>query len=217
PVMQNDYYDLRTPGRFVKKPSEVYLNVSGSSDSRKKLWVSYYLGYAKRPLFPDNPYYRTDGGIRYRFSKKLTISYNIYRQDERNQVGYAFLRELNGDPIIGFRHNLETISVLNGIYNFTPRLNLSIRVRHYWNMVHYNSFYNVDYNGNYIPRPFIADQDQNYNVFNLDAFFTWDFKPGSRMIIGWKNWLGNSYSVNGIKYINYANILVETVAMSLGY
>ena len=216
PVMQNDYFDLRTPGRYVKKPSEIYFNANGSTDSRKKLWISYFVGYAVRPQDEQNPYYRTDFGIRYRFSKKLTISYNIYRQDEKNQVGYAFLRETTGDPIIGYRRNLETISIVNGTYNFTPQLYLSVRVRHYWNMVHYNSFYNVDYNGNAIPRAFIPDQDQNYNVFNLDAFFTWDFRPGSRMIVGWKNWLGNSYGIDGIKYNNYTDNLGQTLAISHG-
>ncbi len=35
--------------------------------------------------------------------------------------------------------------------------------------------------------------DQNFNVFNVDAFYTWDFRPGSRVILGWKNWLGEEY------------------------
>jgi hypothetical protein len=44
----------------------------------------------------------------------------------------------------------------------------------------------------------------NYNAFNLDVFYTWDFRLGSRLIIGWKNWLGKDYeytlSPNSYKY-----------------
>ena len=126
------------------------------------------------------------------------------------------MREPNGDPIIGYRRYLETVSVLNGIYNFTPQLNLSVRVRHYWNRVHYNKFFDVDDNGYAIPRGFISGQDENYNVFNLDAFFTWDFRPGSRVILGWKNWIGDSYGIDGAKYENYTRNLGQTLAISHG-
>jgi len=29
------------------------------------------------------------------------------------------------------------------------------------------------------------------NLFNVDAFLTWDFRLGSRVILGYKNWLGD--------------------------
>ena len=28
-------------------------------------------------------------------------------------------------------------------------------------------------------------------MFNLDAFVTWDFRLGSRLVLGYKNWLGD--------------------------
>lgn len=109
---------------------------------------------------------------------------------EENQLGYAFLRESWGDPIAGFRDNRDFTSVLSGIYNFTPRINLTLRTRHYWNKVNYKSFHNVDDDGLLTSRPFINGNDDNVNFFNLDAFLTWDFRLGSRLILGYKNWLG---------------------------
>lgn len=85
-------------------------------------------------------------------------------------MGYAFQRETNGEPIIGYRRYLETESVLSGIYNFTSRLNLTMRARHYWNEVSYKKFLNVAQDGSHLKRAFIPDQDENYNLFNLDAF-----------------------------------------------
>ncbi len=38
---------------------------------------------------------------------------------------------------------------------------------------------------------FGSSLDQNVNIFNLDAFLTWDFRLGSRIILGHKNWLGD--------------------------
>ena len=46
-----------------------------------------------------------------------------------------------------------------------------------------------------LSRSFISGRDENFNVFNIDAFLTWDFRLGSRLIIGYKNWLGNDEQV----------------------
>ena len=74
----------------------------------------------------------------------------------------------------------------------------------------------MDANGNYVPRAFISGQDENYNVFNIDAFFTWDFRLGSRLILGWKNWLGNEYGVDGTVHKSYLNNLGNTFNISHG-
>ncbi|MBD0332933.1 MAG: hypothetical protein ICV66_09770, partial [Chitinophagaceae bacterium] len=111
--------------------------------------------------------------------------------------------EVNNDPIAGFRDYTESVSVVSGTYNFSSRLNLTFRSRHYWNKVNYNSFYRVNNIGDLIPRAFITGKDENYNAYNLDAFFTWDFRLGSRIIAGWKNWLGNDSFIDGNLYDNY--------------
>nr|HQV05946.1 DUF5916 domain-containing protein [Chitinophagaceae bacterium] len=84
----------------------------------------------------------------------------------------------------------DITSVLSGIYNFSPRLNLTLRARHYLSRLKFNRFANVDQNGEPIPRAGNAHFD-NFNIFNLDAFLTWDFSLGSRLVVGYKNWLGD--------------------------
>jgi hypothetical protein len=74
----------------------------------------------------------------------------------------------------------------------------------------------VDINGNHIPRAFIYGRDENYNLFNSDAFITWEFRPGSRLIAGWKNWIGNPYGVNGTRNNNYLNNLGESFNVNHG-
>lgn len=194
PFASHDYFELRTPNRFLEKPAFHYISTEGSTDSRKKLFVNYLFGFSHAEV-EDGNYYLSNIGVRYRFSNRFTLGLTLYREDEKNQIGYAFLREPDGSPIIGYRRNLQTSTVLNGIYNFTSRLNITLRTRHYWNQVQYNGFYNLAQDGTHIKRAFIAGQDENYNLFNVDAFLTWDFRPGSRVIVGYKNWLGDPYAV----------------------
>ena len=49
----------------------------------------------------------------------------------------------------------------------------------------------MDSKGELTNRPFINNWNDNVNIFNLDAFLTWDFRLGSRLIVGYKNWLGD--------------------------
>jgi hypothetical protein len=149
--------------------------------------------------------------MRYRFSDRFSLSLSVQREDDQTQIGYAFLRDPPEEPIIGYRRNLQTTTLLNGIYNFTPRLNLSLRTRHYWNEVRYRQFFTVAKDGSHQLRSFIEGRDENYNLFNVDAFLTWDFRLGSRMIVGYKNWLGNPFGViSGPNYFHNLKSLFNT-------
>ncbi len=188
PVWANDFFELRTPGRALRLPPNYYLEISGSSDSRKKLYWRYNLTLARAPQF-DNDYILFGSGLRFRFSNRFLLELQSDSKLEENQLGYAFVREPNGSPLVGFRRNQEVTNLLTGIYHFAYRLNLSLRVRHYWNQVTYSSFHRVDARGDIFPHPFLTGRDDNVNLFNVDAFLTWDYRLGSRLIVGYKNWL----------------------------
>jgi hypothetical protein len=190
PIDNHDYFELRTDGRYLTYPLNIYTSVNGSTDSRKKLFVRFSGIAARSPEFNNNLF---GGGLgfRYRFSNKFSLDIQLDVNKETNNLGYAFIRETNDEPIVGFRDVKTNTTVLTGIYNFNSRLNLSLRARHYWNEVDYISFHNVDSKGNLTNRPFINNWNDNVNIFNLDAFLTWDFRLGSRLIIGYKNWLGD--------------------------
>ena len=195
PGWEHNYFELRTDGRYLSYPTNYILGGEGSTDSRKKLFIRYGATYAHAPKF-DNIYTYLNLGFRYRFSNKFSLDLQTNSSFEENQLGYAFIRDPNGEPVVGFRDNRDFTSVLSGIYNFTSKLNLTLRARHYWNKVNYISFHNVDAKGYLLPRTFIPGQDENVNIFNLDAFLTWDFRPGSKFIVGYKNWLGEEEVVN---------------------
>lgn len=211
PTWQNDFFDLRTQGKFLKKVPFAFLGVEGSSDSRKRLFGRWGVGFAESEAIKSDAYYFLRGGVRYRFNDRFSLDVNLNRTHDNGQFGFAFIRETNGDPIIGRRKNIDFTTLINGIYNFTPRMNLTLRARHYWSRVRYVSFFNVKDDGYWADRAFIPGRDQNVNIWNLDMFYTWDFNYGSRLIIGWKNWLGNDFQLNGERFNNYAKNFAQVL------
>jgi hypothetical protein len=201
PSWQNDFYELRTPGRVLKRPSFFYFNVNGSSDSRKRFFFRYNAGYSQSAL-ENSPYFNYILGGRYRFSNRFSLDLDVAQQHDEAQLGFAS-RDAMGEPVVGIRNYIDISSILSGIYNFTPRMNLTLRARHYWSQVLYKSLYDVQPDGHFTLRPFISGLNQNFNIFNLDAFITWDFRLGSRIILGYKNWLGDDEFLNGSVYHNY--------------
>lgn len=216
PLWQKNYFELRTPGRYLRQVPWGFLRLSGSSDSRKRLFFRYSLGFAESVDIKNDPYIVTNPGIRYRFSDRFSMDIDWRLQDDRGQFGYAFLREPNGDPIIGRRRNRDVTTLITGIYNFTSRMNITLRARHYWNKVEYASFHNVSADGWYLDRAFIPGQDQNFNAWNVDVFYTWDFNYGSRFVVGWKNWLANDFPVDGSRYKTYWGNAARVLASPQG-
>ena len=207
PVWQQDYFELRTPGRMMKKTPYWYVGASGSSDSRKRFFVRYLAGFAESPL-PNDPYFTFQIAPRYRFSEHFSLDIDVISTRDYGNYGYAY-RDASGEPIAGRRQATSLSAIVNGIYNFSSRMNFSLRARHYWSQVIYNNFYYVGADGNLLPHAFVNGKDQNFNAFNLDMFYTWDFSYGSKLIIGYKNWLGNDFPINGINYKNYTGNLQQ--------
>ncbi len=199
PFWYNDYFELQTPGKILKRSPYYSVFVSGSSDSRKKLFVSWNLGFAEGPL-PNDPYNAVTLGARYRFGDKFTIEASIRRRHDNGQWGLtnngkSFIFDNTGEPVLSRRKYTDVTSILSGTYNFTSRMNLTFRARHYWNKIENTNLYYSNPDGYWTERFDLkpSDYNANYNVFNLDVFYTWDFSLGSKIIIGYKNWLGNDY------------------------
>lgn len=202
PFTINNFYELRVPGRVVKLNPYTYFEISGSSDSRKKLFASYLLGYGNYMQISEDGYIETELGARFRFSPKLSVELNAGRVSDKGNIGFAFF-EAPQVPIIGRRDITEFITAVKAIYNFKARMNLNFRLRHYWSKVHYVQMFGVAENGDWLPHDFAEGYDENFNAFNIDLFFTWDFRPGSKLILSWKNGLGPETNLNGDAYPHY--------------
>ncbi|MEP6749389.1 MAG: DUF5916 domain-containing protein [Bacteroidota bacterium] len=215
PFWFNDYFELQTPGKMLKRSPYYSVFVSGSSDSRKRLFISWNIGFAEGPL-PNDPYNAVTLGARYRFSDKFTIEASVRRRHDNGQWGLAnngkiFIFDNADEPVLARRKFTDVTSILSGTYNFTSRMNLTFRARHYWNKLENTGLYNILPDGYWAERFDLqaSDYNANYNIFNLDVFYTWDFSLGSKIILGYKNWLGNDYlnAIDGTKNRLYTNNL----------
>ncbi|MGZ3998658.1 MAG: DUF5916 domain-containing protein, partial [Flavisolibacter sp.] len=210
--VQHDYFVL---GRaleniFVNRPAWGFVELEGSTDSRKRLFFSYDWKQGQFFNADDKSYYSCDFGLRYRFSNKVSMSVSHQQEAETNYIVNSGLKETNGTPIVGFVDFRDFTTTFSGIYNLTPKLNLNFRLRHNWSNVPYRSFADVDNEGNTIPRAFIPGLNENVNFFNVDAFLSWDFKLGCNLTAGFKNWIGDNLAVDGIKYSRYLNNFTKT-------
>ncbi len=213
PAWTNDYFELRTPGRVMKKTPYGFFALGGGTDSRKKLFVNYFLGFADLSPIKNDPFYLTEISLRYRFSPKFSIDISEERQDDKGNFGWVTFEENTGEPIIGLRRFLQLTSTMNAVYNFKARMSLNMRIRHYWSNVHYLSFYDVKEDGFYALREFREGYDRNFNLFNMDMFYSWDFRLGSRLLITWKNALGPDASIDGMMYNQYLNNFKQTFSI----
>lgn len=213
---QHDYFVLGFPiNKYARRPAYGYLSAEGNTDSRKKFLFNYFLLLADFFNAPEKDYHIAEAGMRYRFNNKFTVDISHRHEGETDYIVSAG-REVNNEPIIAFVDFKDVTSVLSGVYSFTPRINLTLRGRHYWSQVLYRRFANVDNKGNPVDRAFMAGRDQNINIFNVDAFFTWDFRLGSRIILGYKHALGDYEVVDGTRYRKYVNNFLQTFTMRHG-
>jgi hypothetical protein len=216
PRWYNDFFEMQTPSSLFQTPrqplkrSPYYsLFIDGRTDNRKALIVSWLIGGAEGPLRND-PFYALQCAVRYRFSDRLMLELSYRRQYDNGQFGYAFVRDaVTSAPILARRKYADVTTIFSGVYNFTNRMNITFRARHFWNNLQNTNLYNIQHDGYWTERTDLspARYNVNYNAFNLDVFYTWDFRLGSRLILGWKNWLARDYEyyINGYSYKNYTS------------
>lgn len=203
PLWSNDFFELRTPKRVLKRPAQYFLNVTGSSDSRKKLFLNYSAESGITSL-PDPPYYGFTLGATYKFNDRFQMNAEGHLDKDEANYGYAFRNvNYNSMPILGQRTVKTDYSVLSAAYAVNALMNLTIRLRHYWSSVVYHHFYDVKEDGFWTERSFSPGYNFNFNTFNIDMFYTWDFLPGSRITLSWKNALGADVYLDETQYRTY--------------
>jgi hypothetical protein len=196
PLGDVSFYDLGEGYRLKYQPY-AYVGFEGSSDSRKRLFFGYNSGYGNN--FGNNWTY-IDGvyTLRYNFTDKLSVRTALNFTLNHAVVGNTFTTNTIGEPLIGYRHNNEYTWETSVKYNFNPNFSINGRFRHYNSFLIYKQFYDIDALGNWEGKeiPFVDGLDENFNLQNLDVFVNWIFKPGSRFVFSYKQWLNDQYIIN---------------------
>ncbi len=182
---QHDYYEPRIAGRFFKTPSSWQIGTFTETNNAKK--YSAYVEFAGRWA---NVYggatYDLSTRNSYRFNNKLTISFNFNPQFRSNVLGFATL--VNDSSIFARRQQYTVENIFNVKYNFTNKMGLTFRARHYWSKVQNKEYFNLNTDGGLTPIAGVStNPNYNVNYFNIDMVYTWQFALGSFLNIVWKN------------------------------
>ncbi|MBI3503031.1 MAG: carbohydrate binding family 9 domain-containing protein [Bacteroidetes bacterium] len=185
PIKNNyDFYQPRTIGRYYVYSSNYGYGTYFSTDSRKAFHLSGSVG---KVIFNERNRNSVEFSLspRYRFNDKFNMTYSYWQGNDADDVG--FVDNVNDTIIFGVRNVFTKTNTIEGNYLFTPRMSLSLRVRHYWSQVKYSSYFALNDIGKDSPTSYNTSNDINFNAFNIDLAFTWQFHPGSEISIVWKN------------------------------
>ena len=183
---KNDFYEPRLAGRVFRDKGRFNINTFWNSNEAKKISWGGALSSGLGGVFNRTKFdYNLFGKIR--FNSKFSVEQMINVSNVWNQSGYAAL--LNDTVIFSRRNVITTENVLNIKYNFTNKMGLSLRARHYWSKVAPLQFYELDKYGDLQKptNPFTKNVQQNYNFLSVDMVYTWQFAQGSFVNIVWKN------------------------------
>lgn len=189
---RNDFYEPRVVGRVFREKSRMNLNLFLESNYAKKFSWGGNLSTGRGGVFNRT---RIDYGVfwKYRFSSKFSVDHQLNLENSKNQAGYA---DIVGADIFFSRRDLTVReNVVNLKYNFTNRMGLSLRARHYWSKVNPKEFFVLDQYGDLQKpaSPFTGNVKQNYNFLSFDMVYTWQFAQGSFINVVWKNIGENFY------------------------
>ncbi len=201
----NDFFESRN-GQIFKGWTDWFIDGWFETNNAKKYALYMEAFYVKRSLFGSERY-NLNFNNRYRFNNKITVSLGTNLMPQNDNVGYA---GTEGANVIFGRRDIKNIeNVLNFKYSFNDKMNINTRIRYYWIEVNYNEFFTLQTNGKLAKNTtFNQDVNQNYNVFNIDAVYTWQFAPGSFINIVWKNFAEDFNRTTGDSYFkNYQNTM----------
>ena len=242
PVNAHDFFEPRTSdfSRYFQAPKNYSLGGFISTDYAKKF--AFDLGFTYR-LYDQ----RSQNGLdaffnpRFRINDRVSIIWQITSGIKANYPNFVYPNSVSvgygGVPsnaiIFGERQQLEIQNTPTLKWNFNHLMGLNIRLRHYWTRVNYVRYYELGQKGELNPTTYrgidaanVSLHNTNFNLFNIDANFTWRFAPGSDVILNLKqnvagansdvahdyffnasrlfdNPIQNSFSVKVIYFVDY--------------
>jgi len=181
----NDFYEPRNTGYSFRTPRRIQFNPWFETNATKKYYLreDYFVGI--RSLF-NSPNHQLILSQRYRFSDKFSLGHDLLYNPAINDAGYYGMEQ---SDILFSRRDVKTIENIFSVkYSFSNKSGLTFRARHYWSKVYVKELYDLHDDGSISPtiHSNIQPVHQNFNIFNIDAVYTWQFAPGSFINIVWK-------------------------------
>jgi hypothetical protein len=196
---QKDYYEPRVDGRFFEQYGIFAAESWISTDYRKKFAIDVRSTYALRYNDPSR-YYAFEISPRFRFSDKFQIIHEMDFVKLDHEFGWVDELE-DGSIIFGNRDSRSVTNTLSGKLSFNTKSSLALSFRHYWSPVEYeDSYYILNDQGTLNSSEYTGNHNINYNIWNLDLSYTWEFAPGSELIVLYRN---SIFSEDELSHLNF--------------
>jgi hypothetical protein len=209
-----DNYEPRYLGRIFIKPKESYTNIFFSTNYAKRFALDWGGDYGVR-----NPY---NGSYKeiflspiWKANDHFTITLRHMHSIADNDLGY--ISSLNIDSIyIGQRTINTIVNNINIKYLIKNGLSIALNNRHYWARGKYKAIHFLNLDGT-LAKDDTQSNDQNLldgyyfnsNFFNVDLVLTWQFAPGSNIILTYKNIIASDN--NNQQIVNYMDDVRQTL------
>lgn len=209
---QYNFYEPRVKGRFFKQNPVYAINGWISSDYRKKFAMDVRSTYAKK-YETENTYAEISVSPRYRFSDKFSVIYKLNYSKLINDKGWVTNLD-NGDIIFGNRDVKNVTNSLTGNLSFNTKSSLALSFRHYWSPVQYDSnYYELNNKGTLNNSSYRGNHDINYNIWNFDLSYSWEFAPGSQLVVLYRNSIFNEDKLAHLNFKkNLDNLFTEPIS-----
>ena len=209
-----DFEETRKEDFFIYQPAEYELEFNYRSDTRKKLVYGSGIehSYGVNEQFNENS---SETEIEfysgYRLSNQFKVELGISNGISKNEIGYVF--DENDNLYFGNRKVKFTENNISLNYNFNSYKSLNLKFRQFWSSALYKEdFFLLKSDGNRsVSEKNISDYNPNtnFNLWNLDLSYNWEFAPGSKITLLYRNNIFNENNLSGISYYNSTKELFE--------
>ncbi|WP_415374371.1 DUF5916 domain-containing protein [Patiriisocius sp. Uisw_017] len=192
-----NFYEARQQDRPFNIPTYTETFLEYQTNRNKNLSLAGYLiliNYLSSPTF--DSIFITGYGIRARPEQHLFLYFSQAIENQKDNVGFLITTE---DAILfGQRDINQLVNTLQLNYSVNAKINMNVRLRHYWIQVAYKDQFTLQENGDLRANDValnLSEFDDNFNQFNIDFVARWQFAPASEISLGYK--LGaNAFNTN---------------------
>ena len=179
-----DFYEPRVAGRYYldKKHGGVWAYIS--SDYRKSFALDISVARFVKFDDPQN-FYKINISPRFRFNSRFKLNYSFNYKKMNNFKGFVGMT--NSKIYFGNMMQKSLTNTLGANYYFNTKSGLSLNFRYNWTPVTYSNFYELEKNGTLSPVDSYSKSNINYNVWNVDLSYIWEFAPGSKLSLLYRN------------------------------
>ncbi len=216
-----DWYEPRLPERYYLDKAHGGVFAFLSTDYRKKLAIDLKLARFNKFNDPQN-YLSFKIAPRFKFGNKFKINYSFDYSKMNNGKGFVDILS-NNDIIFGERQQKTLTNTLGMNYYFTTKSGINLSFRYYWSPVYYTKFFLLNNDGTLSETTsYTENKDINYNIWNVDLGYIWEFAPGSKLSLLYRNTIFNTDQLAMLHFDeNFSNLMKQplqhTFVMKMTY